>query len=210
MRKLLLSFFHILLFVPFFLSAQEIYIPAKVETEFKSTYPNISNYQWQSNGENFAVTFKVANGQSLHVVYDTAGKVKEKYMALSSQFILSEISAYMSRNFSAASVKNYWVKQKGTERIYKVELGSIAEGGTISGSSYGLSASSDSLTNSGNQPHQLQYSSSESSFVYFDKYGNPISPKEATSGLYVAKPKEKPKPLYHTTYYKKGKGKKRR
>jgi hypothetical protein len=216
MKKLLLCIFLILHFVPFSLSAQDIYIPGKVEREFKTTYPNISNYHWQSTGENFAVTFKVANGQSLHVVFDTAGKVTEKYMALSSTFILPEIPSYINGNLPSVSVKNYWVKQKGAERIYKVEITDLTEGGgTISGSSNGLNntASADSaLTNATILP-KVQFSSSESSFVYFDRYGKPISPKEATSGLYVAKPKESPKPAYRAYYYynKKGKnGKKKR
>lgn len=135
-------------------------------------------------------------------------------MALSSLFIISEITSYIKGNFATASVKNYWVKQKGQERFYKVELADNETiEGSIEGSSYGLSTDTVSADSSSAVQPSVQFASTGTSYIYFDRYGNPVSPGDAMSGIYVAKPREQPKPrhIYHASNYKKGKaGKKKR
>lgn len=170
MKKLLPLFF-ILFIIQFPLLAQSsgLTLPTPVSEIFRESFPNAKYSVWNKEGELYAVKFFVQNNQSVHLVYNEKGQVVEKYMALPTKDTPAVISTYLNENYPDHEVQHYWIKQKGGERIYKVELVSLYEGqGAIIGVSSGKTIVGE---DSKEKIPTLDSKKEISQVIYFDKNG---------------------------------------
>ena len=215
MKRNLLTVIFLLTIQASVLYAQSQTIPSPVDSIFKSAYSKAIKTEWQTDGVRYSVTFSVSNGQRVHIVYDTLGRVQEKYMEFPRNSVPQPIADYLKENYPNVSVANYWVKQKGIERIYKLQLNEeIIGSGSIVGSNYGQEKA-DSTQQNHSDSQTLADSSSNKAYevIYFDRFGNSITSDDALSGVYVARQKvvAKPASRYYVNSSKKNRsGNKRR
>lgn len=182
MKKLLPLFF-ILFIIGFSLRAQNsgLTLPTPVSETFKESFPNAKYSVWNKEGEFYTVKFFVQNNQSVHIVYNEKGQVVEKYMALPTKDTPAVISTYLKENYPDHEVQHYWIKQKGGERIYKVELVSLYEGkGAIIGVSSGKSTADVDLKE---KVPTLDNKRESNQIIYFDKNGSILTSTEAVEGM---------------------------
>ncbi len=95
-------------------------VPASVQNQFQSDFPNSQDVEWETSESNYEVEFEV-NGTEMEVVYDQAGKMLAKEEAVAWEAVPMAVRNTIEGNFPGAQVSEQEKVTEGGRTLYEFE-----------------------------------------------------------------------------------------
>lgn len=117
MKTKLIQMIFLVLVTIFTTYAQNTPIPHRLESNFKSSYPDAAAVEWQKSGENYKVAFTDKKNLHYTLLYDKDGKIMSKEAELDDQAVPKTISEYFVKNFPKEETYRVWKVEDETGKV---------------------------------------------------------------------------------------------
>ncbi|MGJ8594155.1 MAG: PepSY-like domain-containing protein [Aquaticitalea sp.] len=97
-------------------------VPSALTTSFQKTYTNVTDVEWEMEGENYKVEFEDANKMEHEIWYTKDGSIVKTEMEISKSQLPSEITKSIGSNYSGYKIDSIEMTEMGNKKTYEVEL----------------------------------------------------------------------------------------